>query len=85
MASSYLIRCSLAMRLRSKLRSSTNSTKVRIDKYTFKELHLDAIGHLLRDLMGDGWMLFVLRAGAALALHGATRSIFTTRIKLLSA
>ena len=73
------------MRLRSKLRSSTNSAKLRIDRHTFKELHLDAISHLLRNLVGDSWMLFMLGAGTPLALDGATRSIFTIKIKLLCA
>ena len=73
------------MRLRSKLRSSTNSEKLRIERLTFKELHLDTISHLLRYLMGDGRMLFMLRTGTPLALDGATWSVFTTKLKLLCA
>ena len=53
------------------------------DGHTFKELHLDAIGHLLGDLVGDSWMLVMIGAGTPLALDGAPGSVFTTRIKLL--
>ena len=35
--------------------------------------------------MGDGRMLFMLRTGTPLALDGATRSVFTTKLKLLCA
>lgn len=74
------------MRLRSKLRSSTSSAKLRKrDGHTFEELHLDAVGHLLGDLVGDSRVLVMLRAGTPLALDGAPWSIFTTRIKLLGA